>query len=65
MYDHKVLELDEMKKASYQMELKADDYEFVYRQLQEVRGKCERLEEERKDAVFREEAIKIQLENLL
>jgi len=54
-----------LKKARYELELKTEDNDFVYRQLNEVRSVCARLEEEKKDAVFREEALKLQLENLI
>jgi uncharacterized protein (DUF2236 family) len=37
----------------------------VYRQLDELRQFCSKLEEEKKDAVFREEAMKLQLETLI
>jgi hypothetical protein len=61
IYDHKLLELDELKKAKYELELKTEDHEFVYRQLDELRQFCSKLEEQKKDAVFREEAMKLQL----
>jgi hypothetical protein len=59
------LELDELKKGKYELELKTEDNEFVYRQLDELRQFCSKLEEEKKDAVFREEAMKLQLETLI
>ncbi len=60
-----MLELDELKKGKYELELKTEDNEFVYRQLDELRQFCSKLEEEKKDAVFREEAMKLQLETLI
>jgi hypothetical protein len=60
-----LLELDELKKGKYELELKTEDNEFVYRQLDELRQFCSKLEEEKKDAVFREEAMKLQLETLI
>jgi predicted transcriptional regulator len=59
------LELDELKKGKYELELKTEDNEFVYRQLDELRQFCSKLEEEKKVAVFREEAMKLQLETLI
>ena len=59
------MELDELKKGKYELELKTEDNEFVYRQLDELRQFCSKLEEEKKDAVFREEAMKLQLETLI
>ena len=59
------MELDELKKGKYELKLKTEDNEFVYRQLDELRQFCSKLEEEKKDAVFREEAMKLQLETLI
>lgn len=63
--DRKQLDLEEMKKENFELNLKMEDYEFVSEQVETLRRICDKLEEEKKIAVFREEAIKIRLSNLV
>lgn len=63
--ERKFMDFDELKKDNYELQLKLDDAEYAMDQVDELREICDKLEMEKKDALFREEAIKLQLDSLL
>jgi hypothetical protein len=63
--DRKLLDYDELKKENYELAIKAEDNEILTEQVENLRKICDKLEEEKKHAVFREELIKMHLGNLM
>lgn len=65
MADRKLLDYDELKRENYELALKAEDAEMLNEQVDNLRKICDKLEEEKKQATFREELIKMHLGNML
>lgn len=63
--DRKLLDYDELKKENYELAIKAEDNEILTEQVENLRKICDKLEDEKKHAVFREELIKMHLGNLV
>jgi hypothetical protein len=63
--DRKLLDYDELKKENYELAIKAEDNEILTEQVENLHKICDKLEEEKKQAVFREELIKMHLGNLM
>jgi hypothetical protein len=59
------LDFEEVRKENLGLHIKMEDYEFVSDQVENLRKICDKLEEEKKIAVFREEAIRLRLSNFV
>ena len=47
------------------MEIRMEDNAFLTEQLDTLRKICDKLEEEKQDAVYRMEGVRVQLENVM
>ena len=45
--------------------MKIDDYDILNEQLEILRRECDKLEEEKKISVLREETLRMQIQNLI
>jgi hypothetical protein len=51
--ERKYMDYDEMKKTNFELQLKVEEYETLSDQLETLRKVCDKLEDEKKNAVFR------------
>lgn len=65
MQERNMLDYEELKKENYEMEIRLDDNNFLNEQLDTLRKICDKLEDEKQQAVFKEEAVRVQLEGVV
>ena len=53
-----------MKKINYDLQIKADELDIINEQMDALRKICDKLEEEKKQSVFREESLRMRIESL-
>lgn len=63
--DRKLIDYDLLKKENYELMIKSEDNDILVEQVDSLRRICDKLEEEKKRAVFREQLIKMHLTNIL
>jgi hypothetical protein len=51
--ERKFLDYDELKKENFELQMKAEDMEILSEQVDTLRKICDKLEEEKKNTVFR------------
>jgi hypothetical protein len=59
--ERKYLDYDELKKENFELQMKVEDMDVLNDQLESLRKICDKLEEEKKNSVFREEVLRMQL----
>ena len=65
MNERKFMDYDELKRQNYQLQLKAEDGMFASEQVDELRSICDKLEQEKKDALWRQQMMRNQLNNFM
>lgn len=58
------MDYDEMKKMNFELQLKVEEYEALGDQVETLRRICDKLEQEKKNSVFKEQVLRMQIENL-
>lgn len=55
------MDYDEMKKNNFELQLKVEEFQTLSDQLDTIRKVCDNLQDEKKNAVFREEVLRMQV----
>lgn len=59
--ERKLMDNDELKRQNYELQLKFEDAQFASQQVDDLRQICDKLEQEKKDVLFREQILKVQI----
>lgn len=65
LQERRFLDYDEIKKENFELEMRMEDYEILSEQIDTLRRICDKLEEEKKIAILREETLRLQIENIV
>lgn len=63
--DQKNLDIEQMRRQNLELHLKMEEYDYINEQVDTLRKICDKLQEQKKIAVFRQEAIRVRLSNLI